>query len=152
MGNLEGLTLDLEQSADSSEASKLSQSQEKHFALVTVLLAEVKSSYPNQEVTAQTETVWGGYWSEMLDEYGEGTFREALYRHCRSARFLPAPSDLDELCRAIRNERADLKESLWRKCGKCSNGWQVKQGPSGSFAVRCDCYEQWKRDIKAVGI
>jgi hypothetical protein len=104
-------------------------------------------------VTAATETVWAGYWIELLDEYGEGTFREALFRHCKREQFLPSPADLDRLCKEIKQERVEMKQAIWKKCAACnSDGWIVVQGPNGNYAQRCDCFRRWKADIQKAGL
>ena len=115
---------------------------------LTLLMKQVKANYPAMEISAETAIVWLDQWADIVRDYNLHLFTRALKQCLRVKLFLPLPADIEQTLKSIAQEDAQQHEDTdkWIPCGECGTGGHVIVQKDGvQVAVRCECWNAWKR-------
>lgn len=77
------------------------------------LMDQAQAFHPNQTIPpGGTVEAWLRAWEQLVAEYGEQRFTEALWRACRRSDFLPSPKQIEEECQPQRKSNFDTIRQL----------------------------------------
>lgn len=115
----------------------------ENLVSASVMLAAMKSQFPNHEITEEGAELSLTLWARLLEEYGPEKVNPAMLRILETSRFFPSVAEVREVIEAM-TPKAYHKPfkplKVGYDCGVCSDsGWAPIPGPSLGKVQRCEC-------------